>query len=621
MPGIPPMIGHARVLAASLIGMMVPWVFGPDDGAYRMFALSLGILTLLGGIIRSRTNEGGLVGDLATGALALLMLAPAVGVRRGRVADAIFTATHVSPHDALYQLPAITQTVPDAAGPLLVGAGLAMVAVAGRLGAVYSGIAFGAAIASWMGHTLAIEAGEAMRAERFEDAVVYAQAMRFVGLTVAIGAVAGFPFYRRGKVEWRAALHRVLHEERVAAEQARRDEEIARLAAAQAEQRAREAALEAKQARDQAETEKNQGVTIAELDPIDETLEESPAPHDGQHRSGEGGGFGEEDGDIASDDDANSDDDADADADDAKARDGDDASTERTESEDTTPADDSVAVLPELELEPRFDVEAPIVVSVEPEESNPDAGLDGDTVRRMRTRIGGLMIIAALAAGWTSTPPWFEVLSALPDPGTTVAVPSTEPGPSIARTPMDPLHREFDAHLEQRGHARLHGAPWSCLNDTANFGSQYGTLDRGVEVMALPSDTPMVDLYEAVTSMRQRGVYRMGLTGRADPPYGPLGALFAWPAVQVLLDRPPRAAQWMVLKPRSLEELPLVPGRGAPRSCVLLIDETVKVNHVYNTVRSLSSVYGDKRCELGIALVFPDDGTTTNANPAWRGCP
>ena len=207
------MIGHARVLGASFVGMMIPWVFGPEDGASRMFALSLGVLTLLGGVIRSRTQEGGLVGDLATGALALLMLAPAVAIRRGRVADAIFTATHVSPHEALYQLPTITQTVPDAAGPLLVGAGLAMTTIAGRLGAVYTGIAFGAAIASWMGHTLAVQAGEAMQAERFEDAVVYAQAMRFVGLTVAIGAVAGFPFYRRGKVEWRTAMHRVLYEE------------------------------------------------------------------------------------------------------------------------------------------------------------------------------------------------------------------------------------------------------------------------------------------------------------------------------------------------------------------------------------------------------------------------
>ena len=607
------MIGHARVLAASLVGMMVPWAFGPDDRAYRMFALSLGFLTLLGGIIRSRTKEGGLVGDLATGALALLMLAPAVGIRRGRVADAIFTATHVSPHEALYHLPAITQTVPDAAGPLLVGAGIAMIAIAGRLGAVYAGIAFGAAIASWMGHTLAIQAGEAMQAERFEDAVVYAQAMRFVGLTVAIGAVAGFPFYRRGKVEWRAAMHRFLHDERMAAEQARRDAEIARVAAAQAEQRAREAAIEAKRARDQAEAEKNQGVSIADLDPIDETAEESPAPSSDDELPGEGGGFGEEDGDIEADDNDGAGDVADEDDSDGEPG--------RTDSDDAPPDEDAEPVLPELELEPRFDVEAPIVIEVGPEESNPDADLDSDTIRRMRTRIGGLMIIAALAAGWTSTPPWFEVLSALPDPGTNVAVPTTEPGLSIARTPMDPFHKEFDAHLEQRGHGRLHGAPWSCLNDTANFGSQYGTLDRGVEVMALPSDTPMVDLYEAVTSMRQRGVYRMGLTGRADPPYGPLGALFAWPAVQVLLDRPPRAAQWMVLKPRALEELPLVPGRGAPRSCVLLIDETVNVNHVYNTVRSLSSVYGDKRCELGIALVFPDDGTTTNENPAWRGCP
>jgi hypothetical protein len=113
----------------------------------------------------------------------------------------------------------------------------------------------------------------------------------------------------------------------------------------------------------------------------------------------------------------------------------------------------------------------------------------------------------------------------------------------------------------------------------------------------------------------------MGLTGRANPPYGPLGALFAWPAVQLLLDRPPRAALWMHLNTRSIEELPLVPGRGMPRACVLLIDDQVKVNHLYNTVRSLSSTYGDKRCQRGIALVFPEDGTTTNENPAWRGCP
>ena len=80
---------------------------------------------------------------MATGAMALLMLTPAVGVRNSRVADAVFSATHIAPHEALLQLPHIAQAVPNACGPLLLGAGLAMLAICGRLGAIYAGIAFG----------------------------------------------------------------------------------------------------------------------------------------------------------------------------------------------------------------------------------------------------------------------------------------------------------------------------------------------------------------------------------------------------------------------------------------------------------------------------------------------
>ena len=113
----------------------------------------------------------------------------------------------------------------------------------------------------------------------------------------------------------------------------------------------------------------------------------------------------------------------------------------------------------------------------------------------------------------------------------------------------------------------------------------------------------------------------MGLIGRADPPYGPLGALFAWPAVQLLLDRPPRALQWFQLSSRQVEELPLLPGQGGPKGCALLVDDTTTVENLFNATRSLGSRYGDKRCKGGIALVFPEDGSTTNSNPAWRGCP
>ena len=43
--------------------------------------------------------------ETATGAMALLLLAPAVGLRSSRVSDAVFTATHVAPHEAILQLP------------------------------------------------------------------------------------------------------------------------------------------------------------------------------------------------------------------------------------------------------------------------------------------------------------------------------------------------------------------------------------------------------------------------------------------------------------------------------------------------------------------------------------
>ena len=186
MPGRPKHIFLLRLALATVLALVVPWAIGPGDTSYRMYVISLAVFALLGGLIRSQTKEGGLVGETATGAMALLLLIPAVGVRRGRVEDAIFAATHIAPHEALLQLPAIAQTVPNACGPLLIGAGLAMLAICGRLGAIYAGIAFGGAAAAWMGQSMAIEAGQAILSERFEQAVLLSQAMRFVGISVLI---------------------------------------------------------------------------------------------------------------------------------------------------------------------------------------------------------------------------------------------------------------------------------------------------------------------------------------------------------------------------------------------------------------------------------------------------
>jgi hypothetical protein len=617
MPGTPQHMFILRLALATMLALYVPWVFGPDDLQYRMYAVSLALLTVLGGGLRHTTKEGGLMGEMATAAMVLLLLAPAVGIRTSRVADAVFTATHIAPHKALFQLPAIAQTVPLASGPLLAGAGLAIIAICGRLGAVYAGIAFGAATAAWVGQTMAIEAETAMLAERFEDAVLYSQAMRFVGLTVLLGAVGGFPFYQRGKRAWREAMHDLIHAERMARAQAERDEEIARVKAAHSELKAREAAEEAKRAKE--EEESAQGVTIDDLDggegPVD-AAEERPVESD---EAGEGGGFGEEDHEIENEPD---DDDDGAAPEDPRTDDAaQEADSGEAGSEDPEDAPASEPVLPPLELEPRFDIESPIVIEVAAEESDPDADLAADVVARMRRVIGGLLVICGLAAGWTATPPWFEVLEALPDVSTHVAVPVTDPGLSIARPPMDPFSKTFDEELARRGHGRLHGAPWSCLADSAAFGRNYGSTERAIQQLAVPADTPVIDLYPAVELMRRRGVYRMGLIGRSDPPYGPLGALFAWPSVQLLLDRPPRALQWFQLSARQIEELGLLPGRGGPKGCVLMVDDTATVEHLFNATRSLGSRYGDKRCKGGIALVFPEDGSTTNSNPAWRGCP
>ncbi len=641
MPGRPKHIFLLRLALATVLALLVPWTLGPPDVRYRMYVLSLAVLALLGGIIRAKTKEGGLKGEMATGAMALLMLTPAVGVRNSRVADAVFSATHIAPHEALLQLPHIAQAVPNACGPLLLGAGLAMLAICGRLGAIYAGIAFGGAAAAWMGQSMAIETGQAMRTERFEEAVLLSQTMRFVGISVLLGLVAGFPFQQRGRIVWRKAMHKFIHDQRYAEKLQVRNEEIARVEAAQAELRAREAAAEAKAKA--AEEEANKGVQIDGLEeggaPVQDDPSDEEEPAKTADYTGDGGGFGEEDGEFEADPDdeapkkedanaakpladADNDEATDAQATDAQATDAQATDAQATDAQASDEESNAEPELAPLELEPRFDIESPIVVEVSEEDVNPDATIDAKSQASMRRIIAGMVTICCLTAGWSSTPPWFSVLSALPDPHTTVAVPITDPGLSIARPPMDPFHKEFDRHLENRKHHLMHGSSWACLADTANYGKKYGSTDRAIEPIAIPADTPLLDLYPAIQTMRRRGVYRVGITGRADPPYGPLGALFAWPAVQILTDRPPRAIQWFELHPRRLKEVPLLPGRAdPPTACALLVQPDVTVQHLYQTVRSLGSVYGDKRCRNGIAVVFPEDGTTTNSNPAWRGCP
>ena len=231
----------------------------------------------------------------------------------------------------------------------------------------------------------------------------------------------------------------------------------------------------------------------------------------------------------------------------------------------------------------------------------------------MRRVIGGLLVICGLAAGWT-TPPWFEVLESLPDVSTHVAVPVTHPGLSIARPPMDPFSKTFDEELKRRGHGRLHGAPWSALptlqpsgGPTAAPKGRSTTRGAGCRPSSVSSGQ----------QMRRRGVYRMGLIGRADPPTAPRRTLCL--AGRSALDRSSSACAAVVPAGSRQVGDPYfqaeVAQRAAPCwSTTRYRGEPLQCDTIAGLTLRRQAVQG------GIALVFPEDGSTTNSNPAWRGC-
>lgn len=270
------------------------------------------------------------------------------------------------------------------------------------------------------------------------------------------------------------------------------------------------------------------------------------------------------------------------------------------------------------DIEPQ---EEKIIVHITPDEVEPDR----EQPRALRKRQGristGLAVLVTVASSWAASPPWWSVVRALPSPATGVAVPSAEPGLPTAQRPMQPLRPDFGAALQARGHKPAHGPAWPCLPDTYAANSAYGSHPRPTETMAVAADTLVTELYEPVKAMRRRGVLRMGLTGAAKVPFGPLGTFLAWPSIKLLLDRPPRTLQWYKLFPRSIEKLPLLPGARQPAACALAIQEGLTIAQLYSTVRSLSSPFGEPSCQRAVVLVFPKDSPTQNQHPGWRGCP
>ncbi len=162
----------ARLCLAALVAVATAITLGPDDSGYQSYALGLAALVLLGGWIRSQTDEAGLAGRIATGALGVLLLAPAVGIRVSKVSEASFVLDQTSPHLAVFNLPEIAAGVVQATGPMMLGAGLALIILGGRLGGTVMGAILGGATGAWAGQTLTMQVGRAFGAEHFDEVVM-----------------------------------------------------------------------------------------------------------------------------------------------------------------------------------------------------------------------------------------------------------------------------------------------------------------------------------------------------------------------------------------------------------------------------------------------------------------
>jgi|GEM_PF-549348 len=939
----------ARLFGAAIAAAVASFALGPDDYRHQTYTIAMSMLVLLGGWIRSQTDASGITGRVATSALGCLLLAPAIGIRVKTASEAFAKLADTSPHSALVELPGISSSVVESTGPLMFGAGIALIILAGRLSGTVVGAILGGATCAWASQTILMEIDRAVAAERFDDFIMLSHGLNFIGLICVLGALAGAVFTKRGhtslsvrrlaslKEAKRAALEqerrarkeaaqRAQAEAEVAAAEAKKaessegegaedapdeappldpeaqanldainaalyatpllhsleDEELetiapsferqqltdgevlfsegdrnasifivcrgevqiwkkdkdggryglARLSAgsllgemAVIEKRPRSASASASghveviqltsegfdklqethpsiitkiqieliqliasrlrrtstdllqvaegetvdQAVDAPKMANRKGTAIkgeemaplvaesrllqsleeADIQALASTIEQVkfedmdhlvavgssiPAMHvvtsgrvqiwrrnsdqqkvelailgpgdpigemalfESGARTANATAIGEvktlritqsaikkltaghpevamklyqaflealserlrstseqlvqsaiplpsrpstpppeapqaaspmnkSEADQGHDNDLLVDEEDDQlldpeDEDDGQLLDPEDEDDgQLLDPEDDYDEDDYDEDDYDEDYDEDEEEEEPIVVELTAEEADPNSHLSEAQIKRQTRTNKGLAVLATLTAYWAATAPWFELAQALPTPATGMDVPTADPGLPNAQRPMDPFGTDFAAALEARGHKRQHSRPWPCLPDVYDRNQGYGSHPRKTETLAVTTETPVVELSAAITDMRKRGVYRMGLLGQASPPYGALGELLAWPSVQLLIDSPPRTVQWIELHPRKLEKLPLLPGADTPTSCALLVDEEVNVDQLYSTVRSLSSPFGDPACQKAVVLVLPDDGSTTNSHPGWRGCP
>lgn len=219
-----------------------------------------------------------------------------------------------------------------------------------------------------------------------------------------------------------------------------------------------------------------------------------------------------------------------------------------------------------------------------------------------------LLALAGLAAGYTVTTPIVHMAATFPVPATALAVPVGAPGTTTLLPALEGTPAAIGDQLEARGHYHAKSVLWTCHPAARRWSVRL----RATAALALPADASLGDLDQAAAIFREWSTTRMALIGRAEtPPRGPISDLLSWPAVPLLLDRPPDGAYAVAVGPEGPRFLGPRPPSGTP--CVVVPDPDARVGDLWAAGRAMLQPEGP--CD-GLGLLPAQYRDAVRADPA-----
>jgi hypothetical protein len=218
-----------------------------------------------------------------------------------------------------------------------------------------------------------------------------------------------------------------------------------------------------------------------------------------------------------------------------------------------------------------------------------------------------LLALAGLAAAYTVTTPLVRMAAEFPVPATALAVPLGAPGMTTLVPAVEGAPALLADQLHARGHYHAKRVVWGCHPAARRWSVRL----RATEALALPADAGIQDVDQAAAVFNEWSTTRLALIGRAEtPPGGPISDLLSWPAVPLLLDRPPNGAAPIAVGTGGFRHLGPTPPRGTP--CVLIPDPDIRVGDLWAAGRALLQPEGP--CD-GLGLLPPQHREAVRADP------